>query len=245
MQADKRKKEDAPQEARQEIQALQEIELEPPATQKADLDAPATSGFVIKKRTEASRGAGPLCPLDVEKVLAEYPELNFLADLQEVRTPLLVFTENAERTIKKHVSWGKKTRENVNEQGGILIGRPFSLPDGGILGLVEHAIPAVPSRASSAYLEMGTETWVRMLDIYDTQYKDKGLSVIGWYHTHPNSLPVFMSFTDMGTQRTFFYQDWHFSAVMNPHRHLLACFCSKYAVSCSYYPQDYTARTWK
>ena len=216
--------------------------------QETEQDAPITeggSGFVIKKRTEASGDAGPLRPLDVEKVLAEYPELTFLPNLWDVKTPVLVFTENAERTIKKHISWGKKTRENVYEQGGILIGRPFSLPGGGVLGLAEHAIPAVLSRASSAYLEMGTETWMRMLNIYDAQYKDKGLNVIGWFHTHPNSLPVFMSATDMGTQRTFFYQNWHFSAVMNPHQHLLACFCSAQAVSCGYYPQDYTTRIWK
>ncbi len=199
-----------------------------------------TGGFTIKRGPSPGQ-TSVLRPLDAEKILEEYPELTFLTNLPVLNTPLLVFTENAERTIKEHIFWGEKRLENLHEQGGILIGRPFSTGNS-ILGLAEYAIPAILSQASFAYLRMGTESWARMLGLYDVQYKDKGLYVIGWFHTHPNSLPTFMSSTDMGTQRTFFYQDWHFSAVMNPQRHLLSCFHSAEAAVCDYYPPDYTTR---
>lgn len=76
----------------------------------------------------------------------------------------------------------------------------------------------------------------------DEQYRNQGQYVIGWFHTHPNSLDVFMSRTDMDTQRNFFNQDWHFSVVLNPHRRLIACFNSMDANICRFYPVNFADR---
>ena len=89
---------------------------------------------------------------------------------------------------------------------------------------------------------MGTETWAKMLKVYDERYKNDGLYVIGWFHTHPNDLPVFMSPTDMRTQKHFFNEQWHFSLVLNPHRRLAACFHSAAAMKCDYYPHCFADR---
>lgn len=200
----------------------------------------AKGNFVIKRKP-SDKTVDIVRKIDIEQLLLEYPALEDIKDIDKMEHPLLYISEQAEREIKEHISWDKKTSVNVYEQGGILIGKPFLIGKS-ILGIVECVIPAKLSQASAAYLEMGTETWGKMLDIYDENYKDKGLYVIGWFHTHPNSLSVFMSFTDMETQRGFFNQDWHFSVVLNPHRRLIACFNSANADKCDYYPSDFIDR---
>ena len=195
-------------------------------------------GFVIRKKSPA---VNVVRAVAVSELLSRYPALKEIKNFDADAEPLLYISEGAERTIKEHIAWGKKTRQNVREQGGILVGRPV-LAGERLVGIAEYAIPANLSHASAAYLQMGTETWREMLDIFDAQYKEAGLYVIGWFHTHPNSLPVFMSGTDMGTQRAFFNQEWHFSIVMNPHRKLIACFHSAEAVSCEYCPKDFAGK---
>ncbi len=196
--------------------------------------------FVIKSKP-SDKLFNIMQEVDVEELYLEYPALKEINRLDKIKSPLLYLSDQAEKEIKSHISWNKKTISNVNEQGGILIGKPF-LVGHSILGIVECVIPAEVSRASSAYLEMGTDTWAKMLEIYDDKYKNEGLYVIGWFHTHPNSLSVFMSGTDMGTQRGFFNEDWHFSVVLNPHRRLIACFNSANADMCDFYPTDFVDR---
>lgn len=198
-------------------------------------------GSFVVKNSSAERVKSILHRVDMEQLIIEYPFLGASKNLKKLKEPLLAISEHAEQGIKEHISWGIRTKENINEQGGILIGNPF-LIDGSILGVVEYVIPAEVSRSSAAYLEMGTETWAKMLNIYDEQYKEKGLFVIGWFHTHPNELPVFMSSTDMGTQQAFFNQDWHFSIVLNPHKRLIACFYSGKAEKCDFYPTNFADR---
>jgi len=66
-----------------------------------------------------------------------------------------------------------------------------------------------------------------------------GRFVVGWFHTHPNSLPAFMSGTDRATQRSFFSAGWHFALGLNPHRRLAACFHAADADPCALAPQDF------
>jgi hypothetical protein len=44
------------------------------------------------------------------------------------------------------------------------------------------------------------------------------LKIIGWYHTHPNDLGVFMSATDRRTQELYFNKPGDFAIVLNPQR---------------------------
>lgn len=200
----------------------------------------ASGAFVIKRRSAVS-GDGAVRAVTAEQFLREHPELASVKGPTDLRGPLLVISRRAEREIKKHIGWAKKTRQNVREQGGILIGSPF-LVDGRTVSVVECVIPAELSESSAAYLKMDTETWVKMLNIYDERYQEQGLYVMGWFHTHPNSLGVFMSSTDMGTQQRFFREDWHFAVVLNPHRRLAACFHSAQAFPCALFPPNFADR---
>lgn len=131
--------------------------------------------------------------------------------------------------IFEHIGWGQRTAVNGNEQGGILVGRV--LRDAGTnepYTVVDHAIPAESADGSAAYLRMDHATWSQMLDRVDAllTQADRSLDarIVGWYHTHPNDLPVFMSGTDRRTQCTFFAHPSSVALVLNPHKQLWRAF---------------------
>ncbi len=139
-------------------------------------------------------------------------------------------------SIMSHISWAEKTKENVVEQGGILIGHTYHDPNTDVMyGIVMEAIPAHDARGTSAYLEFNHEVWKGMMDkadvILDAHAEPKP-QIIGWYHTHPNDLSVFMSGTDLRTQQTHFCQEWQFAIVLNPHRQIWRAFYGMYAREC-------------
>ena len=194
-------------------------------------DEQCTKGkFVIKAKTE---GSAPLLEdIDYGKLLELYPYLQEAAP-EELTRSTLIFTPVSSMTIAEHISWGKNTGDNKFEQCGIIIGRAYRIGKEVVVGVAEAALPADTSSANPAYLKMDTGAWAKMLDIYDEKYKDDGALVLGWYHTHPNSLSVFMSSTDQATQRAFFNQDWHFAAVLNPQKRKIGCFISADSTPCS------------
>jgi hypothetical protein len=146
----------------------------------------------------------------------------------------ILFAQSAWNDIQDHIGWGKKTRDNVVEQGGIYVGSPCILPNGERVGYVRSAIAAPGTVGTSVYVEFNHDVWAYFLRVIQSK-KDSGEYesddvILGWYHTHPNSLNVFMSGTDMGTQRSQFYRDWNSAVVINPHRQLIAGFCGGAAV---------------
>lgn len=146
--------------------------------------------------------------------------------------------------IFDHISWGKRTDDNVVEQGGILLGATYHDEIKNLTyGVVEQAIPGFGAVGSPGYLSMGHETWREMLSQVDEiidRFPEKKFQVIGWYHTHPNSLSVFMSGTDVNTQRRFFAQDWQFAIVLNPHKKTWRSFYGYDALECKGFVYDKT-----
>ncbi|QHI36420.1 hypothetical protein IMCC3317_17830 [Kordia antarctica] len=146
-------------------------------------------------------------------------------------------TQKAREQIWNHISWGNhNTKNNKIEQGGILLGQVFFDEEREVqFGIVEEVVVGRNTNGSSVYLEMSHETWSQMLidadKIIDDQEKGT-IQIIGWYHTHPNGLDVFMSGTDMNTQQRFFNQDWHYAIVINPHKQIWKAFVGKEALEC-------------
>lgn len=110
---------------------------------------------------------------------------------------------------------------NRVEQGGLFAG--FRLSE--TAAVVTLVIPADHYTAqTSGYVE-----WSGLEDIYMRrkirEYKSElakinpemahKFEILGWFHSHPNQLPVFMSRTDRATQ-TEKYPD-SFALVVNPH----------------------------
>jgi proteasome lid subunit RPN8/RPN11 len=146
-------------------------------------------------------------------------------------------TMSAFKTIKDHIGWGNSTHENRVEQGGILLGHAYRNPDTNVVyAIAEQAISGRLARGSAGYLEVTHETWKEMLDDMDNLHT--GLQLIGWYHTHPNTLDVFMSGTDRTTQQRLFGNDWQFAIVLNPHKRIWRAFYGSNSSECRGYVLD-------
>ena len=151
----------------------------------------------------------------------------------------LLLQEVAQKRIWEHIGYGHSYSSNRIEQGGILVGWVgVDNKTKDTYGIVEDAIPALKARAGATHLEIGHKDWKKMIDEADQfidEYPDNRLQIIGWYHTHPNRLDVFMSGVDMLTQRSFFNQDWHFAMVINPHREIWKVYQGAQANECPGY----------
>ncbi len=148
----------------------------------------------------------------------------------------LYISEKAKSQIFEHIDWSKSTDSNSVEQGGLLLGCTYFDENQKIFfGMVELAIPALTAIGSMAYLKFDHNTWKRMLDQVDEILDERGnenLHVIGWYHTHPNDLGVFMSGTDRNTQKKMFNQEWQYAIVLNPHKQVWKVFNGADAQEC-------------
>jgi proteasome lid subunit RPN8/RPN11 len=150
---------------------------------------------------------------------------------------VLVIEAPARRAIFEHIGWNGVRAENNVEQGGILLGEVIETPGGRFFGIAKKALPGLGGRGSSTYLQLDHSAWKAMYDQVDelTHLDGSGNQIIGWYHTHPRNLGVFMSGVDMNTQRTMFSRPWQFAVVLNPHRHLWKVFCGADAKECPGY----------
>lgn len=190
-----------------------------------------------KVKFEITQSQPPYSPIErTQPELVCSPKLNSDFRGSEERCPnrQLYITKSAFKTISDHIEWDRHTNENVVEQGGILLGNAFHDSATGIIyAIAERAIPGKLARGTSGYLEVTHETWKEMLDYVDQL--NTGLQVIGWYHTHPNNLDVFMSGTDRATQARLFGNDWQFAIVLNPHKRIWRAFFGSLSHECKGY----------
>lgn len=148
----------------------------------------------------------------------------------------LYVTEEAMRQLRGHICWGADVADNRVEQGGLLLGHSYVDASALVVyGVVSHTIPSRSALGSGAHLKMEHAAWKEMLESAEElrgQHPQLGLQIIGWYHTHPNSLPVFMSPTDRETQARLFSHDWQFAVVLNPHQKTWRAFYGAGAAEC-------------
>ncbi len=139
---------------------------------------------------------------------------------------LLIFNDKSCSKLKDCIAWGHRTYQNHVEQGGILLGRVWRYKNE-VFSFVEDCILA-NTQGSSAFVEFTPDMWATMQQELDSlnslKAKEDKMAIIGWFHTHPNELSVFMSGTDQNTQNKNFSQDWQVSVVLNPHKRILRAF---------------------
>ena len=180
----------------------------------------AETGFEVKDST------GPYRPLEASpsfNIDHSYPSAG-----EEIRTDhRLLVGSQAMDTISNHIGWGRQTEANQVEQGGVLVGSVLRESESNLTtGVASTAIPATEAEGSISRLHFNHEVWssiLRRVDELDRQ-GSRNSQIIGWYHTHPGRLSVFMSTTDQATQRQIFTQDWHFAVVMNPQKEVWRVF---------------------
>ncbi len=198
--------------------------LEKTEATQASLPAPARGKPAVKKmfvirEEEEQPGATPaLRPKDYK-----------LATRDPGTSKLVYVRRAALGEIFDHIEWGNRTRRNIHEQGGVLVGlrhhEPGSTEE---FVTITSALPAQSDERSSVYVKFDHAAWSALLHELDVR-KEKGLIdeqavIVGWYHTHPNELDCFMSGTDRVTQQSIFHRPWNYALVINPHRRILACF---------------------
>ncbi|WLE95797.1 MAG: Mov34/MPN/PAD-1 family protein [Candidatus Electrothrix communis] len=145
----------------------------------------------------------------------------------------LYIQSEAKQKIFRHIGWDNSSYENSVEQGGILLGHVFRDQERSIIyGTVEDIVTGASARGTNAYLELDHTAWKQMIDDVDKLHAESGLQIIGWYHTHPNNLDVFMSDTDRATQSRIFSQPWQFAVVLNPHRGIWRVFHGADSLEC-------------
>lgn len=153
---------------------------------------------------------------------------------------LLLFTSYATKKLRVTIGWNRfDFPRNRVEMGGWLIGNYIRDDSGQIVQAeVTDILLANNCAGTPSYLEWPAiedirlqRVFFRMKDELTAQNPSKGenLSRIGWWHTHPNGLPVFMSSTDMETQRIKFFKDHDYSVVLNPHRMIWKAFIGRNA----------------
>lgn len=137
------------------------------------------------------------------------------------RFGILFFMPNAQKELNEHIHWGESRRDNLVEQGGVMIGNVYRDSNTKVLfAIVSHVIPMHGAVGTPGFLDMGIDA------SYDVQLKQQELIKksngvnrrVGWYHTHPGTLNVFMSSTDMVTQIRNYSLDWQFAVVLNPQK---------------------------
>jgi len=100
------------------------------------------------------------------------------------------------------------------EAGGLLVGEAC-MDEAGAYVLVEAAIAAATTDATSTSLTFTQEAWSGMLAERDRLYPER--QVVGWYHTHPG-LRVFLSAPDQFIHRGFFSGKHDVAVVVDPRR---------------------------
>ncbi|QHI36421.1 hypothetical protein IMCC3317_17840 [Kordia antarctica] len=188
----------------------------------------------------------------INSIITEYKLENFddsiyseelekvASNIQEVIVPnKIVISTEATKIIFDHIDWSKDTHQNSVEQGGLLIGHSYMDENNKIIvGYVEKAIPALMAKGSMTYLELNHDVWKSMMDTLDEineNAKNRELQIIGWYHTHPGRLSVYISGTDLNTQQKMFANDWQFAIVLNPQKQIWRAFNGTDAKECKGY----------
>ncbi len=83
-------------------------------------------------------------------------------------------------------------------------------------------LPARRTDSAFASLTFTHDTWDQLNDQISNEFK--GLSVLGWHHTHPG-FGIFLSHHDLFIHRNFFSQPWQVAMVVDPRQHELGFFC--------------------
>lgn len=148
---------------------------------------------------------------------------------------LLIYTPAATRRQLEIIGWLRTDfPRNHEEQGGWLIGHYLRDAAGHpIQAEVTHVLEAKTKCRYPGYIEWSALEEIRLQqeffdmkeELASTDSKAaEDLCVIGWWHTHPNDLPVFMSGTDMETQRLKYFKPEKYAVVLNPHKGIWRAF---------------------
>lgn len=128
-------------------------------------------------------------------------------------------------------------RRQPVEDGGLLLGTPYHLPQRPAQVAVIEVLDAVPAPSTSGTvvsLRMDGEVWSvanRRLDALHGRLPF--VRVVGWYHSHPG-FGAFFSDTDRRTQAAFFREPYGVGWCVDPSDDSHACFVGAASVAAAF-----------
>lgn len=111
-------------------------------------------------------------------------------------------------------------RQTEAEVGGILLGQIWRCARGRVTEVTE-ILPAGKTEAGLGHVTFSHETWQEIYNELDQ--RPTGLSIVGWYHTHPG-FGVFFSEHDRFIQRHFFAGEGQLGLVVDAQRRAVAAY---------------------
>lgn len=123
---------------------------------------------------------------------------------EKEKNSLLVFMqESCLETMKKHAA-----TDMLREQAGILCGQAFLDSDQPYVNITS-VFPA-DTINSPVHFCFHAASWERIWGRLQSVSP-----IVGWYHSHPG-LGVFLSATDLRTQKLYFAEPWQVAIVIDP-----------------------------
>lgn len=160
--------------------------------------------------------------LNFELIQILYPQYHLPLDEGIIEALVL---PTAQIELFEHIGWGCETAENQVEQGGLIVGRLFTDKDRWVV--VVHKFLAGLTEGSMKHLRFSHNAWENLFEQFDLIDSELQLRILGWYHTHPKHLRVYMSEIDRNTQSSFFKEDWQISIIANPQQQIIKSFFGK------------------
>ena len=189
------------------------------AKQRADLRSATPAASETLDEIEWADDGVPFRP-PITQSIALIHTLGLKQNIQfEKRKHIVCITAEAFSSAQQHLG------SNIDvELGGLLAGRPYYLTDlDAYLVLINSAIQAPHGKETPVSFEYTSETWSELTPLLQQLPEDQ--VIVGSYHSHPD-LGVFLSTTDVATQREVFPHEWQVAMVIDPVRNETGIFIS-------------------
>lgn len=117
--------------------------------------------------------------------------------------------EMAEDHLKEHL-----TIDSYTETGGVLVGQAyFCQKTNSYYTEIVGSISAINTVGNRVHFEFTFESWKEIYKIRERDFPEN--VIVGWYHSHPGH-GIFLSGTDLTTQRSCYNQIWQIAVVYDP-----------------------------
>lgn len=123
----------------------------------------------------------------------------------------------AEDELIRHLSF-----DPYNETGGVLVGQAYFCQQKKIhYTEIVGSIAAPYTVGNRVHFQFTPECWQAILSTQKQDFPET--TIVGWYHSHPGH-GIFLSGTDLNTQRLCFKQIWQIAVVYDPLRREIGFF---------------------
>ncbi len=142
---------------------------------------------------------------------------SFAQQVDRLSEMLVFVTQSAEKQLINHLSVDPN-----NETGGALVGNAYYCPtEQKHYTEIVGSISAPYTIGNRVHFRFTPECWQEILRTQKEHYPQT--TIVGWYHSHPGH-GIFLSGTDLNTQRLSFRQIWQIATVYDPIRHEIGYF---------------------